>query len=111
MAKYECKYNGSLQSAVKLVEDGILNTSWSATLEEKSDIRLNGTAVSVRAFERYSWLGGNRVSLNVTFVKAGDSPVYIIATTTGGSQALFTKINTFGEDAFLERLKEIFENN
>ena len=109
MAKYECKYNSSLQSAVRLVEDGILNSSFSATLEEKSDIRLKDTAVSVRAFERYSWLGGNRVSLNVTFVKAGDSPVHIIATTTGGSQALFTKINTFGEDAFLEKLKEIFE--
>jgi len=35
--------------------------------------------------------------------------VHIIATATGGSQALFTKINTFGEDAFLEKLKEIFE--
>jgi len=109
MAKYECKYNGSLQSAIKLVEDGILNSSWSATLEEKSDVAQGGARVSVRTFERYSWTGNNRVSLCVTFFKAEDSPVHIIATATGGSQALFTKINTFGEDAFLEKLKEIFE--
>ncbi len=61
---------------------------------------------SVRVFERYSVLGGNRLSLSVTlFGKDGD--VHLSAITAGGSTAMFFKLNTFGEEAFLEKLKEL----
>lgn len=52
-------------------------------------------------------MGGNRVSLNVTLFQVGDGPVELSAITSGGSQAMFFKINTLGEEAFLDKLREI----
>ena len=62
---------------------------------------------SVRVFERYSYSGGNRVSLNVTLFQNGDEPIQLSAITAGGSQATFFKINTWSEEAFLDKLKEL----
>lgn len=62
---------------------------------------------SVRVFERYSYSGGNRVSLTVTLFQNSNDDIHLSAITTGGSQAMFVKINTFGEKAFLDKLKEL----
>ena len=45
--------------------------------------------------------------MNITLFQNGDEPVHLSAITSGGSQAAFFKINTFGEEAFLDKLKEI----
>lgn len=92
---------------LSLIENGILNGSVSATLEAASDFSASTARCSVRVFERYSYLGGNRVSLTVTLFQADGQPIKLSAITSGGSQALFHKINTFGEEAFLDKLKEI----
>ena len=62
---------------------------------------------SVRVFERYSWTGENRVSMSVTLYQENGGPVRLCAITSGGSQALFFKVNTWGEEAFLDTLREI----
>ena len=62
---------------------------------------------NVRIFERYSALGSNRVSMSVTLFQGGDGEVHLSAITSGGSQAMFFKINTFGEQAFLDKLAAI----
>lgn len=54
-------------------------------------------------------MGSNRVSLNVTLFQNENEPVKISAITSGGSQAMLFKINTFGESAFLDCLKEILD--
>jgi hypothetical protein len=58
-------------------------------------------------FERYSWSGGNRVSLSVTLFKGDEDKIYLSAITSGGSQAVFFKLNTLGEEAFLEKLRKL----
>lgn len=69
---------------------------------------MNGVRCAVRVYERYSMFGGNRLSMNVTlFGKDGD--LFLTAITSGGSQAVLFKLNTLGEDAFLNRLIELFE--
>ena len=85
------------------IEDG----SMSASLEESSDFRSSDARCSVRVFERYSYAGGNRVSLSVTLFQNGDGPISLSAITAGGSQALFFKVNTWGEEAFLDKLREL----
>ena len=77
------------------------------SLEDSSDFRSGTARCSVRVFERYSYLGNNRVSLNVTLFQNGDEPIQLSAITSGGSQAIRFKINTWGEEAFLDKLKEI----
>jgi len=53
--------------------------------------------------------GGNRVSLNVTITGSGED-LFISAITSGGSQAVFFKINTIGEETFLELCRDSVEN-
>ena len=84
----------------------------SATLEDASDFQSGTARCSVRVFERYSYDGGNRVSLNITLFQNDKDPVQLSAITAGGSQAVFFKINTWGEEAFLDKLIELlnFDN-
>ncbi|MCH5287116.1 MAG: hypothetical protein J1E43_06820 [Christensenellaceae bacterium] len=107
MAKLEKALHGRFDDVLQRIERGVLNGSLSASLEDASDFIEGSARVSVRVFERYSWLGNNRVSMNVTLFQAGDGPVHLSAITSGGSQAMFFKINTFGEEAFLDKLKEL----
>ena len=43
----------------------------------------------------------------MTLFQDGDGPIHLSAITAGGSQATFFKINTLGESAFLDKLREI----
>lgn len=109
MAKYETTLTGNFYEILHKIKDGILNGSVSASMEEWSDFEIDDVRCSVRVFERYSYMGGNRVSMSVTLFGKGDT-VHVSAITSGGSQAVFFKINTLGEEAFLEKLIEILEN-
>lgn len=107
MAKFEKNITGDFYEIVRRIEHGILNGSMSASLEDSSDFRSDEARCSVRVFERYSYAGGNRVSLNVTLFQSGNGPVMLSAITSGGSQAMFFKVNTWGEEAFLDKLRGI----
>jgi len=107
MAKLERRLKGNFDIILNDIGNGILNGSISATLEDSSDFREGNSRCSVRIFERYSYLGGNRVSLSVTLFQQGDGDIRLSAITSGGSQAVFWKINTLGEEAFLKKLEEI----
>lgn len=63
MAKLEQTIRGDYNQILNRIESGIVNSSMSASLEDSSDFYSNGARCSVRVFERYSWLGSNRVSL------------------------------------------------
>lgn len=108
MARLERTFKGDFVDILGRIEDGIIHGSVSASLEESSDFRENGARCSVRVFERYSYMGGNRVSLNVTLFQCGDT-IHLSAITSGGSQAMFWKVNTWGEEAFLDKLREIID--
>lgn len=109
MAKLEKEVWSDFGALLRAVENGILNGSFSATLEDSSDFVQDNARCSVRVFERYSAMGGNRVSLNVTLFQCGEGPVKISAITSGGSQAMVFKINTFGEEAFLDCIRKLLE--
>lgn len=107
MAKLEKTLTGNFNHWISRIEKGILDGSISASLEESSDFRSGDARCAVRVFERYSYVGGNRVSLSVTLFQNGDEPIRLSAITTGGSQAVFFKFNTWGEEAFLDKLREL----
>ncbi|MBR2876319.1 MAG: hypothetical protein IKC01_04210 [Clostridia bacterium] len=86
MAKLEQVLNGDFGQILKTIENGILNGSMSPT---------------------YSYAGGNRVSMNVTLFQNANGPIYLSAITSGGSQAMLFKVNTLGEEAFLDKLREL----
>lgn len=107
MAKLEQTIYGNFDQILNRIENGIIQGSMSASLEAASDFYSNGARCSVRVFERFSWSGSNRVSLSVTLFQNGEDAIHLSAITAGGSQAMFFKINTWGEDAFLDKLREL----
>ena len=100
MAKYERSLTGDFDSLLNWIHRDITNGSISVSYEDGSDIAIGEVKTAVRVYERYSAIGGNRVSMNVTIVGNGDN-LFVTAITSGGSQAVFFKINTIGENAFL----------
>lgn len=105
MAKFTATLSGNFDRWVEKIENGVLNASASASLEDSWDSREGSARCAVRVFERYSYAGGNRVSMNVTLFQT-DGPIQLCAITSGGSQAMFFKVNTWGEETFLDTLKD-----
>jgi len=108
MAKYECHLQGNFDKLINTIESGILGGSLSAHIEDGSDYIVGTVRCAVRVFERYSMTGSNRVSLNLTLIGNGND-LFLSAITSGGSQAVLFKLNTIGEEAFLECLREVVE--
>jgi len=107
MAKLEKRIQGDFDELLERIESGILSGSISASLEDSSDFQTVSARCSVRVFERFSYAGGNRVSLSVTLFQGEDGVIQLSAITAGGSQAVFLKVNTWGEEAFLNKLREL----
>ena len=108
MAKIETLLTGGFTDTVERVVRGVMEKSVSATLEEESDWEEDGVRCAVRVLERYSAFGGNRLSLNLTFF-GRDGRIRVSAVTAGGSQAMFFKINTIGEETFLGTVQETLD--
>ena len=108
MAKLERTLTGDFDDILWRLDQAVLNGSMSATLEDRSDFSIGPVQVSVRMYERYSALGGNRVALSLTLAGEG-TRLHLTAITAGGSQAMFFKLNTFGEEAFLDTLARVVD--
>ncbi len=104
MAKLECTLRGSLLE-IETAIDNAVSKSISASVEDESYSEMGGCSCTVKVYERYSYIGGNRVSLNVTLFACGED-VRLTAITSGGSQAVFFKINTLGEETFLDTIRD-----
>lgn len=108
MAHYEQQLTGDVDAFVAHLDREIAAGSISARFEDTADLRLGTARTVVRVYERYSAMGGNRVSLSVS-VLAVDRALAVSAITSGGSQAVFWKLNTFGEEAFLKKAVQAIE--
>ena len=58
--------NQNFDTLLRKLEHAIPDSSWSAELEAGSDFKEGSARCSVRVFERYSMVGGNRLSLTLT---------------------------------------------
>ena len=108
MAKYEKHFRGDFAQVLAQIDRAVMEGGSSASLEDSSDMYCGDARCAVRVYERYSWSGGNRVSLSVTLFGVGDE-LMLSAITAGGSQAMFFKVNTWGEEAFLDSIRETLE--
>ena len=102
MAMMQHSLRGDVDAFVWHLDRAITTGSVTAKLEASDDRRIREARMIVRAYERYSWLGGNRVALTFSILAAGDE-IIVTAVATGGSQAMFFKLNHFGEEAFLTK--------
>lgn len=109
MARLERQLSGGFYEILSHIHHEIISGSVSCELNGQSDFVGKSSRCSVRVYERYSAFGGNRVSLSITLYQEGNGPVHLSAISSGGSQAIFAKLNTFSEEAFLDKLREIID--
>jgi len=109
MAKYVRKLKGNFNEILEFIHRDITDGSISASYEDGNSVVFGDVKVETRVYERYSILGGNRVSMNLTVTGSGKD-INVCAITSGGSQAIFFKFNTFGEETFLEICKNSIDN-
>ena len=103
MPKYVKQVTGDFDAILEHLHQAVLGGSMSASYEDGSDYSQGDFRCAVRVYERYSWTGGNRVSMSLTLAGANGS-YFLTAITSGGSHGTFFKLNTFGEEAFLETI-------
>ena len=108
MAKYERLLNGNFDSLLQTLDREILSGSISASFQGGSDFSAGNVRCAVRVYERYSMIGSNRLAANITLLGDGDN-LSLSVISSGGSQAVFFKINTWGESAFTEKIAQIVE--
>ena len=108
MAKYECELHGDFDETLNYFHKGILEGSMSASYEDERYCQRAGVRCCVRVYERYSMAGGNRLSMTLTLVGDGED-LFLSAITAGGSQGILFKFNTWGEETFLDTLRELAE--
>ena len=108
MATYERRLYGDFNSLLDTLDREILSGSISATFQGGSDFSIGDIRCSVRVYERYSMIGSNRLAANITLLGYGYD-LFLSVISSGGSQAVFFKINTFGESAFTDRIANIVE--
>lgn len=102
MALSEHRFPGDVDQFVAHLDRNITNSSVTAQLEARSDRTIGDARMVVQVYERYSATGGNRLSLVVS-VLAADGQLDVCAIASGGSTGMFWKLNTFGEQAFLQK--------
>lgn len=108
MAKYECKIHGDFDTILDQLWDGIMRESTSASYEGGSEYSIDDVRCAVRVYERYSMMGSNRLSLNLTLVGKGED-LFLSAITSGGGRTV-VKSSTFGEKSFLSSVRKIAES-
>ena len=107
MAKLEAELKGNFEVILQEINNAILVNSSTASLEDKSYFKTENSRCAVHVYERYSITGQNRVSMSVTLLES-DGRLFASAITSGGSQAMIFKINTLGEETFLDLVRDVF---
>ncbi|MEO9327099.1 DUF6054 family protein [Gordonia aurantiaca] len=105
MAEYERTFTGDFDEVLRSIRFGIITGSASASFEDGTEFHAGDVRCATHVYERYNTAGSNRLSLTVTLVGRGDHPS-LCAITSGGSQAIFWKINTLGKQALPDRFVE-----
>ena len=109
MAKYEKVVYGDFDWILERLDKAVMSGSTSASYEDGSSFTKGDFRCEVRVYERYSWTGGNRVSTAMTLAGSGGE-YFLSVITSGGSQGMFFKVNTLGEESFLETIAEVVDS-
>ena len=108
MAKFERNLKGDFDSLLSTLDREILGRSVSASFQGGSNFVAGNVRCAVRVYERYSFVGSNRLAANITLFGDGDN-LSLSVISSGGSQAMFFKINTFGEEAMTNKIIKIVD--
>ena len=109
MAVYTTELSGDFLKIAYHIDQMIQQQSMSISVENQYRDSVAGKRIIFTVYERYSWTGQNRASLSVLITET-DTGAKIVGVGSGGSSALSFKINTIGEEAFLDTLRAAAES-
>ena len=109
MAQYTTTVKGSIAELRRFIEHNKSQLGFTISTEDETEGTVEGIKYYVAGYERYAYIGGNRVSLNVTMMEFSEG-VRVVAISLGGSQGAFVKINHWSEDNFLNAFVSIVED-
>lgn len=112
MGLYQETFHATEQQFLKFVKslpDLVKSYSTSATHEETRLVKSDETYVQIDMFERYSMFSDSRVALGVTTIYK-NGKIDITAMSAGGSRAIFFKMDTVGENNFLDGFKNVVKD-
>jgi hypothetical protein len=101
MAKYTTTAAGSRDELAAFIKTYSQTMGTTVSVEDEIFGRADSVKYWVGTFERYAFMGNGRSSLTVILLEHGGS-VDVIATASGGSGAMFFKVNTWSEQSFLD---------
>ena len=104
MATLRKEFKGNFEETIEVIKDAIHKSNTASTESEIFE-EVNGVRIWLGVFERYSLIGGNRLSMSVNIIEI-ENDIILNVVTSGGSQGAFYKINTWGEESFLETIIE-----
>lgn len=108
MARYEATVHGTIEELKGFIDKNKQRLGATISTEEETDGVVDEVKYYMVGFERYAYLGQNRVSLNISMLEYSEG-VRVVATSLGGSQAAFFKINHWSEDNFLNDFVSLIE--
>lgn len=108
MAKLIREFKGDFDEVIDYSKKSILEKNKTATLEHEVYYDINGIRQALLVFEKFYFEGGNRLSLTLNLIGFEDK-LKLAAITAGGSQAMFFKINTVGEEDFLLKYRDYID--
>jgi len=102
MAKFECTIPGGydFDETLHYLHNYLSTCSITASFEDGSNYQSGNLQIAVRVYERYSLMGGNRLSMTVTLATAGNEIFASAITAAGGGGVV--KVFNWGEDEFLK---------
>ena len=104
----EMTVNLSAEETASRVRGIVENGSITGELLDEYIVPYSGGRSIVQVYEKHYYRAGNRLTLTVTLFGRDDA-LQLFAAASGGSQAVFLKINTLGEEAFLRRFIDAIE--
>lgn len=109
MAQYATTVPGQLEAVLDHITENMSRLGATVTLEEELSGTADGMPYWMGTFERYAILGENRVSLSIVLMELAEG-VRVLATASGGSQAVLFKLNFWSEDNFLDDFIRVIED-
>lgn len=109
MAKFGRNFKGNFEDTRSFLNDLVLNTYSTSSKEEEIIKEFNQVKHWFSVYEIYSIIGSNRLSISISlFEYKGEISLDIVG--SGGSQAMFFKINTWGEENAVGNLIYYIDN-
>lgn len=105
MGKFVTQIQGNIDEFTRYMEQAMLREKLFSEIRHQFRTKINGVRCCVQTFERYSFRGGNWLTMNVTSLEYAGM-LKIVVMVSGGSNNVLFKYWSFGVESEARVLEE-----